>query len=516
MFQQTLKNTLFVMALAWVIPVALRANRPEPVGYFNHPKDTIPLDLFYSNFDQNLDSLMRIWHVQESIASDTLVAEIAVDELSFVTELHDSIYIQRLQKIPSLVNLSYNNVVRSSILSYTTRRRAQVEVMLGLKEYYFPIFEEIFDSYELPLEFTYLAVVESALNPRARSRVGATGIWQFMLNTGRSYKLQVNTFIDERRDPVAATHAAAKYLKDLHKMYNDWVLAMAAYNCGPGNVNKAITRSGGKKNYWEIYPHLPRETRGYVPLYIGATYAMHYYREHNLTPRPINLPLLSDTVMVTRNVNLAQVSEVLDIPLPLLRDLNPQYLREILPGNTAPCPLRLPAAYATKFIDKADEIYQYKANIYLSNSFRATEPATARTTASSVNIAGRDRIEHTISSGESLSTIASRYGVSVNNLQDWNHLSGTRIVAGRKLVVYPSRPATAASTASAASTAASRPVQVVASANGNVTYHTVKSGDTVWDIAKLYQGVTDSDILKWNNLSRTSKIHPGMKLIIMQ
>jgi len=451
--------------------------------------------------------------VQETIASDTLIAEIAVDELSFKTELHDSIYIQRLEKIPSLVNLTYNNVVRSYIHLYTMRRREQMEVMLGLKDYYFPLFDEIFDLYGLPLELSYLAVIESALNPRARSRVGATGIWQFMLATGRAYKLQVNTFVDERRDPVAATHAAAKFLKDLYGTYNDWVLAIAAYNCGPGNVNKAISRSGGKTSYWDIYQYLPRETRGYVPAYIGATYAMNYYREHGLSPRYVNVPSVSDTVMITRNVNLTQVSEVLDIPLPLLRDLNPQYLREIIPGNSAPHPLRLPEMYATKYIEMEDEISKHKANIYLSNTFRVIEPAQSATV-STTNTTGRARIEHTIRSGETLGGIAARYGVSTRNLQDWNNMSGTRIVAGKKLIVYTNRSASTQTIA--ATNAASKPSKVVTTANGNVTYHTVKSGDTVWGIARQYQGVSDNDILKWNNLSRTSKIQPGMKLIIMQ
>jgi membrane-bound lytic murein transglycosylase D len=243
---------------------------------------------------------------------------------------------------------------------------------------------------------------------------------------------------------------------------------------------------------------------------------MNYYREHNLTPRTINVPPVSDTVTVKRNVNLAQVSEVLDIPLPLLRDLNPQYLREILPGNTTPCPLRLPATYATKFIDMEDSIYKHKANIYLSNSFRVIEPASGRSGGSTAGTAGKDRIEHTIRSGETLGGIAMKYGVNTRSLQDWNNISGTRIVAGKKLIVYTNQPAVAASSAGTAALAASKPIQAVASANGNVTYYTVKSGDTVWDIARKYQGITDSDILKWNNLSRTSKIQPGMKLIIMQ
>jgi len=344
--------------------------------------------------------------------------------------------------------------------------------------------------------------------------VGATGMWQFMLGTGRMYKLQVNTFVDERRDPLASTHAAAKYLKDLYNIYNDWVLALAAYNCGPGNVNKAIRRSGGKTSYWDIYPYLPRETRGYVPLYIGATYTMNYYREHNLTPRHINVPPLSDTVMVRRNINLAQVSEVLEIPLQLLRDLNPQYSREILPGNTSPCALRLPVSYATKFIDMEDSISRHKANVYLSNSFRAINPA-GQSAAATANTAGKDRIVHTIRSGETLSTIAGRYGVTTNNLQIWNDLSSTRIIAGRNLVVYVTpRPTQTQNTVAQNNT--SQSITASATETGNVTWHTVKSGDTVWGIAQQYQGVSDNDILKWNNLSRNSKIHPGMKLKIMQ
>jgi len=508
MSQQLFRN-ICVVVLMLLTPLTLWANKP--VSKDSSINDSIPVELFYSNFDRNLDSLMRIWYVQESIGSDTLISEMAVDVLPFVPELHDSIYIQRLQKIPSVVNLTYNNIVRSYIHVYTIRKRNQLEVMLGLKDYYFPLFEEILDLYGLPLELTYLAVIESALNPSAVSRVGATGIWQFMLNTGRMYKLQINTFVDERRDPVASTHAAAKFLKDLYGIYNDWVLAIAAYNCGPGNVNKAIRRSGGKTSYWDIYPYLPRETRGYVPAFIGATYAMNYYREHNLTPRYVDVPPVSDTVMVSRNVNLAQVAEVLDIPLQLMRDLNPQYRREILPGNTTPYPLRLPASYATRYIDLEDSICRYKANVYLSNSFRAIEPASQ--TVNTVNTAGKDRIVHTISSGESLSTIAAKYGVSVNNLRAWNDLNNSRIIAGKKLVIYTNKPASTPSVKTGSQASNS---QVVASASGNVIYHTVKSGDTVWGIAQMYQGVSDSDILKWNNLSRTSKIQPGMKLKILQ
>jgi membrane-bound lytic murein transglycosylase D len=333
-----------------------------------------------------------------------------------------------------------------------------------------------------------------------------------MLATGRIYKLQVTTFIDERRDPVAATHAAAKFLRDLYGIYGEWVLAMAAYNCGPGNVNKAIRRSGGKTSYWDIYPHLPRETRGYVPAYIGATYAMNYYREHNITPRHVNVPPVSDTIMVNRNVNLAQVSEVMNIPLQLLRDLNPQYRRDIIPGNSAPYPLRLPAIYTTKFIDMAETIYSHKANVYLSNSFRVTEP-TRTTVGSTANTAGKDRIVHTIRSGETLGTIARRYGVSQSNLQTWNNLSGTRIVAGKTLVVYTNpKAAPAAQSSTTATKSQSNTNTASATTGGN--FHTVKERETVWAIAQLY-GVSQNDILKWNNM-KNSNIKPGQKLKVSQ
>jgi membrane-bound lytic murein transglycosylase D len=496
-----------VFAVSFLFGLSFPVCANQPTGM---PNDSVPAELFYSNFDRNLDSLMQIWYVQESIGSDPLISELAEDEISFAREFHDSIYIDRLSKLPSLVNLTYNNLVRNYIHVYTVRKRDRLEVMLGLKDYYFPLFEEVLDFYGLPLELKYLSVIESALNPRAVSRVGATGMWQFMLGTGRMYKLQVNTFVDERRDPYLATHAAAKFLKDLYSVYNDWVLVIAAYNCGPGNVNKAIRRSGGKTSYWDIYPYLPRETRGYVPAYIGATYAMNYYKEHNLAPQHIDVPPVSDTIMVHKNVNLAQISEVLKIPLQQLRDLNPQYRREILPGNAAPCILRLPVSYATKFIEMEDSIYRHKADIYLSNSFMTIEPAGR---SANGDIAGKDRIVHTIRSGETLGSIALKYGVSTNTLKDWNDMNGSKIFAGKKLVIYTNPKSKSKST----KPAAKKPSAVSAQASatgGTVSYYTVKSGDTLWHIAQQYQGISDKDIMQWNNLSNVD-IQPGMKLKIV-
>jgi len=511
---QMIRRLYAISAIFLLMQTALlaRSNQHDDA---NSVRDSIPIELHFSNFDRNLDSLMRIWYIQQIIA-DPMTDEIDDELAPFMpAEFHDSIYILRLQKIPSLVNLTYNNVVRSCIHVYTMRRRDQMEVMLGLSVYYFPMFDEIFDFYEIPLELRYLAVVESALNPIARSPVGATGIWQFMLATGRQYNLPVTTFVDMRRDPVAATHAAARFLKDLYSIYNDWTLAMAAYNCGAGNVNRAIRRAGGKTNFWEIYPYLPRETRMYVPLYIGATYAFHYYREHGFTPRYVGVPPVSDTIMVRKNINLAQIAEVMDIPLRLLRDLNPQYLRDVIPGSSSPHPLRLPIAYVGDFIDMEDTIASHRANVLLASNFRPLAPAAGTAAASaSASTAGRERVTHTIRSGESLSTIAQRYRVTVANLQAWNNLSSTRIVAGRQLVVWVLPNQT--TTTLAASSQPTTTVTASAAAGGNVTYHTVRSGDTVWGIAQQYSGVTVNDILSWNNLSRNSVIQPGMRLRIIQ
>ncbi len=236
----------------------------------------------------NLDSLLNLWYVNQSLetASDDYQAE--ADTL--MPDFSDSVYMQRLAEIPSVVDLTYNRIVKNYINVYSRKRREQVRVMLGLSDYYFPAFEEIFDLYGVPYEIKYLAVIESALNPRAVSRVGAVGTWQFMYSTGKHYGLTINSLVDERRDPIAATHAAARYLVDLYEIYHDWTLALAAYNCGPGNVNKAIRRSGGQRNFWDIYYYLPRETRGYVPAFIAATYTMNYYEDHLISKAPLPAP----------------------------------------------------------------------------------------------------------------------------------------------------------------------------------------------------------------------------------
>ena len=275
-------------------------------------------------------------------------------------------YIDRLSRLPNVMEMAYNEVVQKFIDRYSGRLRHSISYMLGASNFYMPIFEEALEAYQLPLELKYLPIIESALNPKAVSRVGATGLWQFMLTTGKQYGLQVNSLVDERRDPVKASYAAARYLKDLYKVFGDWNLVIAAYNCGPENINKAIHRASGEKDYWQIYPYLPKETRGYVPAFIAANYIMTYYSLHNICPMTTRLPAKTDTIMVSKNIHLEQVASVVGINIDLLRSLNPMYRRDIIPGATESSPLRLPQSEVGKFIDTEDSVYPYKVDELLN------------------------------------------------------------------------------------------------------------------------------------------------------
>ena len=290
-------------------------------------------------------------------------------------------YVDRLYRMPCVMEMAYNDVVQKFIDRYSGRLRRSISYMLGASNFYMAIFEEALEMYQLPLELKYLPIIESALNPKAVSRVGAAGLWQFMPATGKQYGLKLNSLVDERRDPVLSSQAAARYLRDLYKIFGDWNLVIAAYNCGPENINKAIRRANNTtslkgengeplpvvKDYWHIYPYLPRETRGYVPAFIAANYIMTYYSLHNICPMTTRLPAKSDTVMVSRNVHLEQVAEVVGLNIDFLRSLNPMYRRDIVPGATEPSPLRLPLADVGRFIDLEDSVYNYRANELLTH-----------------------------------------------------------------------------------------------------------------------------------------------------
>lgn len=367
------------------------------------------------------------------------------------------VYKERLARIPSVIELPYNDVVQKFIDRYSGRLRRSVSIMLGAQNFYMPTFEEALESYGLPLELKYLPVIESALNPNAVSHVGATGLWQFMLATGKQYGLEINSLVDERRDPVRASYAAAHYLRDLYKIFGDWNLVIAAYNCGPENINKAIHRSNGATDYWQIYPYLPKETRGYVPAFIAANYIMNYYCDHNICPMVTELPTKTDTVVVEKDVHLEQISKVLNISLEHLRNLNPQYRRDIINGLNKPMSVRLPASLVGAFIDNEDSIYNYKTdelllkrdvvevndNVPSVSRSRSYSRSHSSSSKSRGKRGGRNRKRNkkggnksvTIKSGDTLSEIAARHHTTVKKLRKLNKISGNSIRAGKKIKV---------------------------------------------------------------------------------
>ena len=380
------------------------------------------------------------------------------------------VYIERLSRIPSVMELAYNDIVQRFIDRYSGRLRYSVSYLLGAANFYIPIFEEALETYQLPLELKYLPIIESALNPKAVSRAGAAGLWQFMPGTGKQYGLELNSLVDERRDPVKSSYAAARYLRDLYKIFGDWNLVIAAYNCGPENINKAIRRyraakgrtqedetiTAADKDYWQIYPYLPAETRGYVPAFIAANYIMTYYCEHNICPMTTNLPAQTDTVMVHRDVHLEQIAGVIGTNIDLLRSLNPEYRRDIVPGNTKPSPIRLPLADSGKFIDNEDSIYNYRTSelltkravvdvnddvptfsrskrSYSRRSARNGSRRSARNSRRGSRSSSRGSV--TIQKGQTLSQIAKRNGTTVEKLRRLNGIKGNNIQAGKKLRV---------------------------------------------------------------------------------
>ena len=383
-----------------------------------------------------LDSLLNLYMSKNYLDEDN---DCRMKDVNPVFE--KEVFIERLKRIPSIIEMPYNEVVQKFIDRYSGRLRHSVSYMLGASNFYMPIFEEALETYGLPLELKYLPVIESALNPKAVSRVGATGLWQFMLATGKRYGLEVNTLVDERRDPIKASYAAANYLSDLYKVFGDWNLVIAAYNCGPDQINKAIHRSKGSKDYWQIYPYLPKETRGYVPAFIAANYIMTYYCEHNICPMTTRLPAKTDTVMVGRNVHLEQIASVCNIDIEQLRTLNPAYRRDIVPGATKLSAVRLPQTEVGKFIDLEDSIYAYNAEVLFSKRATVevnddvptyTRKSSSKRSRKKARSRGRSV---TVKSGQTLSEIAKRNGTTVSKLRRLNGIKGSNIRAGKKLRV---------------------------------------------------------------------------------
>ena len=410
----------------------------------------------------------------------------------YVPTFPDSVYAERIAKLRSqtTIELVYNNHVKSFIDVYAVKKRDHMCKILGLADIYFPMFEQALDKYDIPLEIKYLAVVESALNPRAGSHAGAKGLWQFMYATGKTYKLNVTSLVDDRMDPVKATEAACQHLLDLYNKYDDWFLALAAYNSGGGNVNKAIRRADGLKNYWAIWPFLPKETRGYVPAFIAVNYVMSYSQEHNLYPTDPGIMADGvDSVTVRQPLHFDQLHEMLNIPMEDIKFFNPQYKASIIPADAkTPMSLRLPERYIDSFLVHEKEVYNFKTKKGIDRAKLEEEMKKVS-----------DRSVHIVKSGESLGSIANKYRISVNQLKSWNKLKSTTIYPGQKLIVYSSG-------APMAQAGNSKPVE----RSTEQKIHTVKSGENLSIIAKKYQ-CTVTNLKEWNNLKST-KLSIGQKL----
>lgn len=473
------------------------------------------------------DSLLNIWYLHRQVGEQNDVEAFDMDSIHFSSNVSDSVLMQRLEKLNSFITLPYNETVRNYMVLYSEKMPAKMSNLLSLSQYYMPIFEETFSKYGLPDELKYLAIIESALNPNAVSRAGAVGMWQFMARTAKSYGLEVSSYVDERRDPFKSADAAARYLVDTYRLFGDWNLAVSSYNCGPGNVNKAIRRGGGR-GYWSVYDHLPRETRGYMPALVGAMYAMKYSKEYGLSANGLQMPVQVDTFEIRHNLHFQQISDLVGVSVDELRNLNPQYIKDIVPGTSRPYILRLPYSFTPAFLANEDSLYTYKADIYLNPQIILE----SNTSSSYSSGGGSDRITYKVKKGDTLSKIAARYHVSLNQLKSWNHLRSTNLSIGQKIYIYqrgaaPSqssvhktpnvvqqKPAAGSSAAPSARTASNQEASVDVKAEPKTEYvvYEIKSGDTLTRIASLYPGVSVKDIMNYNHIGEN--IRAGQKIRI--
>lgn len=547
-----MKKQLITLFLSGLVIVANAA--PTILSIKESIKDNAIV--FPESFETDTHELMKNWYLQNYTVLDENV------DFRQNKSVSDEEYIKRLKALPTVIEMPYNQIVKSYINMYTEKRRSLVESMLGMSLYYMPIFEQALEKEGLPLELKYLPVIESALNPNAISRVGATGLWQFMLGTAKGLGLEVNSLVDERRDPYRSSEKAAKYLKELYNIYGDWSLAIASYNCGPGNVNKALRRCGGKKkDFWDIYYYLPAETRGYVPAFIAANYVMTYFNLHNISPALAKRPLITDTIHVTKRVHLKQISEVLNIPLEEIKVLNPHFRCDIIPGDIRPYALSLPSQQVYSYIMSEDSIVAHNADLYARRT--VAEPAFYSASGAGNGYERQLVVKyHTVKRGESLSKIAKRYGVSVSNLKKWNRLRRSTIRRGARLkintykLVRVSRPDDNEEVASKNMNGKANSKEIAKTTHienssedtlekplkGSLTsdsqevaeapkekksnkkkatqkrkpaykYHTVRKGENLSKIAAKYNGVSVADIKKVNNMSGT-RIKAGQKLKI--
>lgn len=421
-----MKIRTILVPLALLLGTAATAGRPLSILQIRDSLHDVPV-VYPESFETDVHKMQQNWYLQNYADIDR-----QADSRASVTPTDEEL-IERLRSMPTVIEMPFNSVVRNNILMYTDRRKQLVENMLGMSLYYMPIFEQALDRYGLPLELKYLPVIESALNPEAVSRAGATGLWQFMLPTATGEGLEVSSLVDQRRDPYTSSDAAARYLKKLYDIFGDWSLAIASYNCGPGNVNKAMRRAGeGKKDFWQIYPYLPAETRGYVPAFIAANYVMNYYDKHNISPALAKKPIVTDTVHITRRVHFEQISDVLGIPLEELKTLNPQYRTGLIPGDIRPYALVLPSLQVYAYLAHEDSIVNHNASRYGRRD--VVEPAVTGSGSDSRGEYVEELVVryHTVKKGQTLASIARQYGVTQASIRKTNKI-GKKVTRGQKL-----------------------------------------------------------------------------------
>lgn len=540
------KRILYIaLAAASILPATAPARAEEAKTVLDLKSSITDSNIIYpESYEIDTHKMLEGWYLKNYTATDDRYRNQGDVNVS------DATIRDRLSKLNTVIELPFNQIVRSYIDRYTERGRAAVSAMLGLSIYYMPIFEQALEANGLPLELKYLPVIESGLNPNAVSKHGATGLWQFMLATGKGMDLEISSLVDERRDPYASSEKAAKYLKDLYATYNDWSLAIAAYNCGPGTVNKAIRRAGGEPgshDFWSIYYYLPAETRGYVPMFIAANYVMNYYQYHNISPVLATKPLVTDTLMISKRVHFNQISKVLDIPTDELRVLNPQFRADIIPGRPDRMyTLVLPSQQVHAYIMSEEAILAYEADRYTQRT-EATpgeqpggdmaaeiesdvtpesddtplEPAPVQDTppVRKANGPGRKATTHKVEPGETLASIARQHGVSVSEIKQWNNLTRNSVRTGQMLRVTADSAASDAPRSTTRQNNASKDNTRGKSQNKKdnarkqqpkATSHSVRSGENLTTIAKKY-GVTVEELKKANNL-RSDELHPGDNL----